>query len=62
LNIQANSAQLVDIPDISNIPPKYYKFANIFSKAKAEVLTPHHSYDLKINLKESIQPLVSSIK
>ena len=59
--IQANSAKLAEAPDLSNIPSKYHKFANIFSKTKAEVLTPHHSYDLWINLEEGAQSLVGPI-
>ena len=59
-DIQANSAKLAEAPDLSNVPSEYYEFTNVFSKTKAEVLTPHHSYDLKINL-EGAQPLVGSI-
>jgi len=61
LDIQANSAKLTEAPDLSNVSSGYYKFANILSKAKAEVLAPHHSYDLKINLEEGAQPLVGLI-
>jgi len=50
LNIQANSAKLAEAPDLSNIPFKYHKFTNVFSKTKAKVLVPHHPYDLQINL------------
>ena len=60
-DIQANSAKLVETPDLSNVPSEYHKFANIFSKTKAEVLPPHHPYDLKINLEEDAQPLVGPI-
>jgi len=60
LNIQTNSTKLAEAPDLFNIPSKYYEFANIFSKTKAEVLTSYHSYNLKINL-EDTQPLVSPI-
>jgi len=52
LDIQANSAKLVETPDLSNVPSEYHEFANVFSKTKAEVLIPHHPYDLKINLEE----------
>jgi len=52
LNIQTNSAKLAETSDLSNVPSKYHKFANIFSKTKAEVLTSHHPYNLKINLEE----------
>ena len=61
LDIQANSAKLAEVPDLSNIPSKYHKFTNIFSKTKAEVLTSHHSYDFKINLEEGAQPPVGPI-
>jgi len=61
LDIQANSAKLAEVPDLSNVLSKYHKFANIFSKTKAEVLAPHCPYDLKINLEEDAQPLVGPI-
>jgi len=60
-DIQANSAKLAETPDLSNVPSKYHKFADIFSKTKAEVLTSHCPYDLKINLEEGAQPLVGPI-
>jgi len=58
LNIQANSAKFAKASDLSNVPSEYHEFANVFSKTKAKVLSPHCSYDLKINLKEGTQPLV----
>jgi len=61
LDIQANSVKLVETSDLSNIPSEYHKFANVFSKTKAEILPPHHSYNLKINLEEGAQPPVSPI-
>ena len=61
LDIQANSAKLAEAPDLSNIPSKYHEFADVFSKTKVKVLIPHHSYDLKINLEEGVQPPVSPI-
>ena len=60
-DIQTNSAKLAETPDLSNIPSEYHKFANIFSKTKAEALPPHHPYDLKINLEEGAQPPVDPI-
>jgi len=60
-DIQTNSTKLAETPDLSNVPSKYHKFADIFSKTKAETLPPHHPYDLKINLEEDAQPLVSPI-
>jgi len=61
LNIQINSAKLTEAPDLSNIPSKYYEFADIFSKTKADVLTSHCSYNLQINLEEGAQPPVGPI-
>jgi len=61
LNIQANSAKLAEASDLSNVPSEYHQFADVFSKTKAEVLPPHHSYDLKINLEEGAQPPVGPI-
>ena len=52
---------LAKAPDLSNVPSKYHKFADVFSKTKAENLPPHHLYNLKINLEEGAQPLVSPI-
>ena len=60
-DIQANSIKLAKIPDLSNIPSKYHEFANVFSQTKAEILAPHYSYNLKINLEEGAQPLVGPI-
>ena len=61
LDIQANSAKFAEAFDLSNVPSEYHKFANIFSKTKAKVLAPYHSYDLKINLEEGAQPPVGPI-
>ena len=61
LDIQANSAKLAEASDLSNIPSEYHEFADVFSKTKAEVFAPHHSYNLKINLEEGAQPLVGHI-
>ena len=61
MDIQANSAKLAETPDLSNVPSEYHEFADIFSKTKAETLPPYCSYDLKINLEEGAQPLVSPI-
>jgi len=58
-DIQASSTHLMETPDLPNVPSKYYKFANIFSKVKADVSTSHCFYNLKINLEESAQPPVA---
>jgi len=49
----------MEISDLSNVSSKYYKFANIFSKVKAEISTSYCFHNLKINLKESVQPPVA---
>jgi len=61
LDIQANSAKLAETPDLSNVPSEYHKFADVFSKTKAETLSSHCPYDLKINLEEGAQPPVGPI-
>ena len=60
----ANLASISDeAPDLSNVPEEYHKFADVSSKAKADTLAPHHSYNLKINLEEGtslpINPMYS---
>ena len=53
-SLQAASAN--NNPDLSAVPKEYHDFANVFSKAKASVLTPHQEYDLKIELEEGTSP------
>jgi len=60
-DIQANSAKLAETSDLSNVYSEYHEFADVFSKTKAETLPSHCPYDLKINLEEGAQPLVSPI-
>ena len=60
-DIQANFTKLAEASNLSNVSSKYYEFADIFSKTKAEVLPPHYPYDLKFNLEEGAQPPVGSI-
>ena len=43
-------------PDLSNVPPEYHEFADVFSKKRAYSLPPHRPYDLKIEL-EGDKPL-----
>ena len=51
-DIQTNSAKLAEAPNLSNVPSKYHKFTDVFSKTKAKILTSHRHYNLKINLEE----------
>jgi len=60
-DIQANSEKLAEAPDLSKVPSKYHKLANVFSKTKAETFPSYYPYDLKINLEEGAQPLIGPI-
>ena len=53
LNIWANSTKLAKAPGLSNVFSKYHEFTDIFSKTKAEVLTPYCPYNLKISLEDA---------
>jgi len=44
--IQAKSTTISEEINLSAIPEEYHKYANVFSKSKAETLAPHRSYDL----------------
>ena len=49
----ARKAKLEEDPvDLSNIPPEYHDFADVFSETQANNLAPHCPYNLKINLEE----------
>ena len=42
--------------DLLEIPLNYHKFADVFSKSKADTLAPHCKHDLKIELEEGASP------
>jgi Retroviral aspartyl protease len=42
--------------DLSLVPKEFHKYADGFSKGKADALPLHRSYDLKINLEEGTLP------
>ena len=53
----ARRAKLAEEPiDLSNIPPEYHEFADVFSETQANTLAPHRPYDLKIHLDEGTAP------
>ena len=55
--ILGRSVKTEDKPvDLSYIPAEYHDYADVFSKRKANILAPHRSYDLKINLEEGTSP------
>jgi hypothetical protein len=39
-------------PDLKDVPEVYHKFADVFSRQKANTLPPHWDCDLKINIDE----------
>ena len=47
--------------DLSTISPKYYKFINVFSKAKVEILVLYHFYNLQIKLENREKPPIRTI-
>jgi hypothetical protein len=49
------------IADLKGIPVKYHDFTDIFSKQKANKLTPHRPYYLKININEGTYLLLGLI-
>jgi hypothetical protein len=52
------------VPDpvnLSDIPPEYHEFADVFSKAKASQLPPHREHDLKIDLEEGTSPPLGTL-
>ena len=51
----------VDTPNLSGVPQEYHDFADIFSKAKATMLAPHHEYDLCIDLEKGTSPLLGTV-
>ena len=50
-----------NLVDLSAVLSKYHKFVDIFNKAKAEILAPHHSYDLQIKLENREKPSIRTI-
>ena len=44
------------MPDLSAVPEVYHDFADVFSKANASSLPPHHDFDPKIELEEGASP------
>ena len=51
----------VDTPNMAGVPATYHDFADVFSKAKATMLAPHHEYDLRINSEESASPPLGTV-
>ena len=47
--------------ELTSVPPEYYNYADIFSKAKASELPPYRDYDLKIDLEEGASPPLGTL-
>jgi len=59
--IQAKSTTISEKVDLSAISEEYHEYADVFSKSKAETLTPHRPYDLRIDLEKDSHPSVGTI-
>jgi len=59
--IQAKSTTIFEEIDLSTILEEYHEYTDVFSKSKAETLTPHRPYDLRIDLEEDSHPPVGTI-
>jgi len=59
--IQAKSNTISKKINLSSILEEYHKYANVFSKSKAETLAPHCLYNLQIELKKDFYPPVGTI-
>ena len=60
--VQAKSTAISEKIDLSSIPEEYHKYPDVFSKSKAETLTPHHPYDLWIDLEKDSHPSVGIVR
>ena len=59
--IQAKSTTISEKTNLAAVLEEYYKYADVFSKSKAETLTPHRPYDLWIDLENDSHPPVGTI-
>jgi len=58
---KARSSSASTPPDLDIVPLEYHDYADVFSKAKASELPPHHDYNLKINLEEGTSPPLGTL-
>jgi len=59
--MQTKSTTISKKIDLSFISEEYHKYTDVFRKSKAETLTPHHPYDLQIDLEKDSYPPVGTI-
>lgn len=45
----------------TGVPEEYHKYADVFSKSKADILPEHRLYDLKITLEDGAAPPLGPI-
>src|SRR5258708_20640126 len=56
-NLRARATKVAPTdPFPDTIPKEYLEFCEVFPGEKANVLAPHHLYDLRINLEEGTKP------
>ena len=61
-SLAERTARIINNPvDLSTIPTEYHKFADVFSKAKAETLVLYHLYNLQIKLENEEKPHIGTI-
>ena len=60
-SVKAWSSTTSSPPDLSSVLEDYHDYADVFSKANASTLPPHHDYDLKIELEEGTTPPLGTI-
>jgi len=60
-SVKARSSSTSTPPVPDTVPPEYRNYTDMFSKAKASELPPHHDYDLKIDLEEGTSPPLGTL-
>jgi len=61
-NLTRRVARIIsDLVNLSAVPPKYHKFADIFDKVKAETLTLYCLYNLHIKLENREKASIRTI-
>jgi len=58
---KVRSSSISTLLDLDIVPPEYHNYVDVFSKAKASELPPHHDYNLKINLEEGTSPSLGTL-
>ena len=57
LSVRTTQIKL-EATDLSEVPPEYHRFADVFDKQRSRILSDHRPYDLTIRMdKDAIPPL-----